>query len=168
MTDILDWRDQRIDVVLRQTGKTIDQLCTLPPRELVRLCGERIVAYRLVERSSTRDKPAMMIDVALSEIAEFIVDDEALRDSFVRAISSRIADWVSFQRAYKLRLEAGGWRPPELAIGNGYGTRIWNVMCDNGWSLKEMASKTDSQLLNLPNMGRKTILRLRQLTEEKV
>lgn len=161
----LDWRDQRIETVLRQTGKTVDELCRLTPRELLRLCGERVVAYRLVERSSTTDKPAMMVDVALSEIADFVLplDDETVRNHFVRSMTEHMREWVDLQRGYRLRERAGGTRPPELAKGDGYGTRIWHAMCDNGWTLHEIARKSDAELRQLPNMGPRTIARLRKL-----
>lgn len=162
----LDWRDQRIETVLRQTGKTIDELCRLRPDDLVRLCGERIVAYRLIERSSTADKPAMSVDIALSEIAEFVLPDDGgnKRDSFVRAMTRHINDWLEFERAYRLRTEAGGTRPPELPAGVAGNTRIWHAMCHNGLSLKQIARMSDSELLALPDFGRKTLKRLREVT----
>ena len=164
----LDWRDQRIDTILRHTGKTVDELCRLPPNELVRLCAERIIAYRLVERSSTPDKPAMMVDAALSEIADFVLplESPAHKDGFVRAMTEHIRDWVNWDRGFRLR-ERIGQRPRELEVGDGYGTRIWNAMKDNEWTLLEMASKSDDELLRLPNIGRKTVERLRELAAGK-
>ena len=59
-------------------------------------------------------------------------------------------------------------RPPELPVGDRVSTRIWHAMCHNGLSLKEIARMSDSELLMLPDFGRKTLKRLREVTNGKV
>lgn len=163
MDEITDWRDQRIDAICRREGKTIEEFCLLPPNELLRIFGDRTVAYRVVARSSRKNKPAMMVDAALSDIADFVLQNYGLetKKDFVAAINGFIQQWVyANQQSFQLRDFS------RLRKNNNVDTRIRHAMEDEGCTtFVELAASLDHYKYKKANWGKACRKRLKELID---
>lgn len=104
--------------------------------------------------------PTVDVSMYLSEIADRVLLDRprTLKDQFVRAIERQIDDWLHAHGGPMLMDTSHGHADARIR------TAINNENCRD---IFELAQRSDRELLNLPNFGRGSLRRLREVTTGK-
>lgn len=102
--------------------------------------------------------PTDQVQMSLSDIADALLPGRpvSLKDEFVRAIEWEISNWLHTHGGPPQQM-ATHWGPTDARIR----VAVLNEGCADVW---ELAKKSDKDLLRLPNFGRGSLQRLREIT----